>query len=181
MWSSSITCVVARLLCVCVCLWKGVACMGEYVCLFTYVEPRKEREGGRARERQRKTERFVRHLYLQTTGWVPTRGREIRLKDLCVRSVYPQVCMSLGETRRETADRQREEPVQLILAATFQPVYTRFLPKYGSFSLSRVWFFFPLPSSHHRFMPSNFWPRFGWVFELILFSFPASLTKHLTH
>lgn len=65
MWSSSITCVVARLVCACVCVKEvGGACMWECMCLFTCVKARKEREVGRVRE----GERFVRHLYLQTTG-----------------------------------------------------------------------------------------------------------------
>lgn len=65
MWSSSITCVVARLVCARVCVKEvGGACMWECMCLFTCVKARKEREVGRGRE----GERFVRHFYLQTTG-----------------------------------------------------------------------------------------------------------------
>lgn len=146
MWSSSITCVVARLLvCACACVmvvrkgggWGGVMDVG--MCVLVYLCRSTEGTGGRKGERERKRKRLVRHLYLQTTGWVPTGGREIRLKN-CVSEVCIRKCLCVCVSGRETErDRQTERnPFNPFKRQLFSPS-TRI---WKLFSLSCLIFFF---------------------------------------
>lgn len=176
MWSSSITCAIARLLWVQVYVCAGVCVEGgrmwKCIRLFIYVDEQKEWQSGRERQTEREKERFGRELYLQTAGWLPTGAMRDQTERLRVRRERECVCVCshIWEEKRRERDRQREgerggrkgeEPVQPISAATFQPVLHEVSPW--------IWTLFAPVSSaipSPRFPDAELWPHFRYVCQL---------------